>query len=165
MEYWSKIRKKYSLRVREETKFETLEKKDGWFVIKTSRGVIKAKNYSMHGNRVAQENWDLKMKTLQRWHIIFLILSNTGDKELLWSVAEMLLLKLHSILLNPILEIKLKLLVRGPSMDTANEENQKLVNDLQRQEGLKIWYKSSVIKIEKDFLVVDRDGEHVENSQ
>ena len=54
---------------------------------------------------------------------------------------------------------KVFLLVRGPQLDRCNEENQKIIFDMQAKKKVVISYDTVVSEIYKDYLIVDKEGQ------
>ena len=162
LDYWSGIRKKTGLQVRENVRFETLEKKDDVFHVKTSGGLIRARKVilalGVRGSprKLGLPNEDLPKVTYnlldpeqyQRQEICVVGGGNAGVEAAQYLGRE----KYGN---------KVRLLVRGSGFDRCNEENQKIIREMESKGLVKIQYNTSVKAIEKETLVI-KTGESQE---
>lgn len=160
LEYWGGLRSKYALNIVENAKFNALTVSDGVFQVDTSRGVMTSKKVilamGVRGSprRLGLPNEDLPKVTYnlldpeqyQNCHVAVVGGGNAGVE------AAQYLAKAQY-------KNKVTLLVRGATFDRCNEENQNIINEMQKKGLVDIRYESSVKEIQPDKLVIQKkDG-------
>ncbi len=157
---WGHLRKQANLQIKEDCRFINLQKKGDIFEVETSAGIITAQKVvlglGVRGTprKLGLPNEDLPKVTYnlldpdqyqQRW-IAVVGGGNAGVEA-------------AQYLCKPELRNKVFLLVRGPTFDRCNQENQDIINDYAKKGRVTICYNTTVEQIEKDHLLVKRDGE------
>ena len=156
---WSHVRKQANLNIKEECRFINLQKKGEIFEVETSLGVITAQKVvlglGVRGTprKLGVANEELPKVTYNlldpdeyqgRW-IAVVGGGNAGVEA-------------AQYLCNKKLRNKVFLLVRGPTFDRCNQENQDIINDYAKQGLVTICYSTTVEKIEADHLIIKQDG-------
>lgn len=156
---WGHVRKQAQLNIREECRFINLQKKGEIFEIETSVGsltaqkVILAMGVRGTPRKLGLPNEDLPKVTYNlldpdqyqgRW-IAVVGGGNAGVEA-------------AQYLCKPHLRNKVFLLVRGPTFDRCNEENQNIINDYAKKGWVQIVYNTSITEIHKDHIMVDKEG-------
>ena len=158
--YWSSVRKKTNLKIKEKVKFEGLEKKGEVFLVKTNEGSFTAKKVILamgtrgSPRKLGLPNEELEKVTYnlldpqqyQNTHVAVVGGGNAGVE------AAQYLAKAQY-------KNKVTLLVRGPTFDRCNEDNQKIIFDMEKKGLVEIWYEASVKTIEKDYLIVTKKSQ------
>jgi putative YpdA family bacillithiol system oxidoreductase len=157
--YWNAVRTQHQLKIQEKTKFEKLKRENNIFQVETNRGVISAKKVilalGVRGSprKLGIKNEDMPKVTYnlldpEQYQKQFVCVVGGGN-----AAAEA-----AQYLAKPQYGNKTLLIVRGSSMNKANEENVNLVNDLAKQGRIVIWYNSAIKEIQKDHIIVEKDG-------
>jgi thioredoxin reductase/Pyruvate/2-oxoacid:ferredoxin oxidoreductase delta subunit len=157
--YWDDIRKQTGLHISENEQFESLEKSDGRFTVKTNRGkytarkVILAMGVRGSPRRLGLSNEDLPKVTYNlldpaQYQGRNIAIVGGGNSAL--EAAEQLCKKKYGN--------RVTLIVEGANMDRANDENIDKVEMLQRNGFLHIWFNSQVKEIEPDSISIERAG-------
>jgi len=159
LEFWHDVRRKTQLKVQEKTRFESLKKVADAFDVMTSHGTIRARKVilclGVRGSprRLGLLNEDLPKVTHDlidpeqyRRQRIAIVGGGNSAVEAACTLAQ-------SRLRNEV-----TLFVRGQALDRCNEENKMQIQKLASDNALQIWFKSNVVEIQKDQLVVKRDG-------
>lgn len=155
---WQNIKKKTGLKIKEQTKFESLEKKEELFYVKTDAGEFTAqkvllcmgvrgtpRKLGVPGEESLKVTYNLvDPEQYQQKNIIVVGGGNAGVEA-----AQMLA------------EARWKntvhLLVRSSGFDRCNEDNMNRINALEKKGLVKIWFNSSVQEIKKFQVVVKKD--------
>jgi thioredoxin reductase/NAD-dependent dihydropyrimidine dehydrogenase PreA subunit len=156
---WNSIRKKVNLQLKEQVRFETLEKTGNHFVVKTNQGIYKANKVilamGVRGTprRLGIPNEDLSKVTYNlidaaQYKAMNLVVVGGGNAGV--EAAQMLAAA-------P-LQNKVTLLVRSQTFDRCNEDNIKKICELENQRRVTIWFNSSVKEIRPTELVIDHEG-------
>jgi thioredoxin reductase (NADPH) len=160
LKMWQDIKLRKALKVREKTKFESLEKHDAYFSVKTSQGVITAQKVllcmGVRGTprRLELKNEDLPKVTYnlidpdqyKRQDIVVVGGGNAGVEA-----AQQLGKEKYGN--------KVILLVRGPSLARCNESNQKIIQEMASKGLVEIWFNAEVKEIHEDTLLVKKQEE------
>lgn len=157
--YWNDVRKKTGLKVSEKESFETLEKRDGVFHVKTSKGtytalkVVLAMGVRGSPRRLGLPNEDLPKVTYnlidpKQYRGCDIAIVGGGNSAL--EAAQRLAAQN--------LGNRVTLLVHGATMSRANDENRSKIEAMQKQELLQIGYESDVKEIHSKTLVVEKAG-------
>jgi len=157
LEYWSLVRKKTGIKISEQEKFETLSFKDGVFHVKTSKGlrtsrkVILAMGVRGSPRRLGLPNEDLPKVTYnlidpEQYKDADVAVIGGGNAGV--EAAQYLGKKL--------LKCKVTLLIHGATLDRCNEENRGIIEAMQKQGLVDIWYNSHVKEIHADHLVISK---------
>lgn len=162
LSYWSDVRKNTGLKVKENCRFENLEKLEDHFSVKTSTGTFTAQKVILAmGVRGTPRRLGLPNEDLAK------VTYNLLDPEQYQNQAVAVVgggnagVEAAQYLAKANLNNKVTLLVRGSEFDRCNEENQKIILDLQKKGRVTICFNSSVKEIHENELVVKK-GEQVE---
>lgn len=157
--YWEDVRKRTGLKVKEKTKFETVERKENLFVIKTNQGEFtaskvilamgvrgSARKLGVEGEGLSKVTYNLiEPDQYQHKHVLVVGGGNAA--------AEAALMLSHERLKNKVL-----LFVRTETMDRCNDENRRKLEALEKQGRLKIWFNTHVVKIDPEFVKFNKAG-------
>jgi len=160
LEFWNDVRKKTGLEVRERTQFESLQKIEENFHVKTNCGVIRAAKVvlcmGVRGNprRLGLTNEDLPKvaynlidpEQYKNNRIVVVGGGNAGVEA-------------AQALANVELKNEVTLLVRGTSLDRCNKENKEIIEKLASEGALQIWFDSAVKEIHSDSLCIKKGEE------
>ncbi len=158
LSYWNKVRTNFKLNIKENVKFEMIEKKGDVFEVKTSKRIVTARKVilamGVRGSprKLGIPNEDLAKVTYnlldpeqyQQQYVAVVGGGNAGVE------AAQYLAKNE-------LNNKVLLLVRGAAFDRCNEENQNLIFDLEKKGRVVIWFQSSVKEIHEKHILVERN--------
>ncbi len=157
---WGHVRQKAGLSVKEECRFINLQKKGSIFEVETSLGTMTAQKVILAmGVRGTPRKLGLKNEELskvtynlldpeqyqQRW--IAVVGGGNAGVE-----AAQYLCKVD-------LRNRVFLLVRGPTFDRCNQENQDIIFDYQKKGLVTICFNSSIEEIHTDHLIVKKDDQ------
>ncbi len=156
---WNRIRKKASLNIKEQTRFDNLKKEGNYFLIQTSQGVLKAQKVilamGVRGSprRLGLPNEDLPKVTYnlidaQQYINNDIIVVGGGNAGV--EAAQMLAA--------PNLKNRVKLLVRGSNFDRCNEENIKKISALEKLGLVEIWFNSTIKQINPNDAIITKNG-------
>ncbi|MEQ1664402.1 MAG: NAD(P)-binding domain-containing protein [Bdellovibrionales bacterium] len=160
LEYWNGLRKKSGMEVKENTKFENLEKIDDYFKVVTTNGTFTAKKVIMcMGVRGSPRKLGVKNEEsakvayslidpeqYKRQHV-----GVVGAGNAALEAAQMLGQKKYGNTVT--------LLVRGPVMDRCNEENKNIILKMEKEGLVKIWYDAEVKEIFDSKIIAKRGNE------
>jgi thioredoxin reductase len=161
--YWNTLKAEHKLKIQEKTKFENLRRNESnVFEVATSRGVITARKVILAlGVRGSPRKLGILNEGMpkvtynlldpEQYQKQYLCVVGGGN-----AAAEAAQYLARAEYGNNTL-----LVVRGGSLNKANEENVSLVNTLERQGRLKIWYNSSVKEIHRDYIIVQKGNDLV----
>lgn len=163
LEYWNDVKKKTGYKIQESTKFESLENKNGYFEIKTDKGLYTAKKVvlamgvrgsprklGVPGELSSKVTYNLlEPDQYQRKNIIVVGGGNAGVEA-----AQMLA--------DPKYQSQVHLLIRGEVFDRCNEDNIQRITKLEKKGLVKIWKNSVVEEIFADRVRVKKNTETLE---
>ncbi len=163
---FSKIKEENKLVINEKESFKNLKKRDdGIFEIETSKATYTAKKVIMcMGVRGSPRRLGLKNEDLSK------VTYNLIDPEEYQNASIAVVgggnagLEAAQYLSKPHLKNKVHLVVRGgPSeaLSRSNEQNQKLVFDLEKKKMITIHYDSAIKSIEEHFIILDKGSEEL----
>lgn len=162
LKYWNDVRSQTGLKVRENTKFDSLEKQGSIFRVKTSAGEFTAKKvFLCMGVRGSPRKLGLPNEDLPKVTYNLLDPEQYRQKHVAVVGGGNAGVEAAQYLARQSLANKVTLLVRGAGFDRCNEENKNIVLELQKKGFVDIWYNSSVAKIDKEKIVVQREGDEV----
>ncbi len=157
--FWDEARRKSGLQVREKVKFETVEKKNGVFEVKTSQGLIRAHKVILAlGVRGSPRRLGLPNEDLPKVTYNLLEPEQYQGRDVAVVGGGNAGVEAAQYLGKPSLGNRVTLLVRGAGFDRCNEENQKIIRDMESRGEVKIWYQSSVAEIHPDRIQVKRES-------
>lgn len=148
LDYWDEVRKKTGYKVQEQTKFESLEKKDQVFEVTTSKGTYSAKKVilamgvrgsprklGVPGEELPKVTYNLlDPEQYEKKNIIVVGGGNAGVEA-----AQMLCQEKYGS--------KVHLFVRGSAFDRCNEDNIQRIQALEKKDRVKIWFNTSIQEI------------------
>jgi thioredoxin reductase/NAD-dependent dihydropyrimidine dehydrogenase PreA subunit len=166
LKVFSQIKNEQKLVIAEKETFENVKKlENGTFEIKTSKGKYTAKKVIMcMGVRGSPRKLGLPNEDLPK------VTYNLIDPEEYQNATVAIVgggnagLEAAQYLSKPHLKNKVHLIVRGGPADAfskANEANQKLVFEQEKQKLVKIHYEGSIKSIEEDHILINRGNEVV----
>lgn len=160
--YWNNVRTQQKLNIKEKTKFEKLRREQNIFHVETSRGVVTAKKVILAlGVRGSPRKLGIKNEEMSKVTYNLLDPEQYQKQYVCVVGGGNAAAEAAQYLANPKLGNKTILIVRGASLNKANEENVNLVNNLASQGRISIWYNSGIKEIHKDHLVIEKDGQIV----
>lgn len=155
IDYWRSIQKKTGLKVHEKTHFETLEVIGNIFAIKTSRGIVKAKKVILAlGVRGSPRKLGLPNEDLSKVAYNLIDPFQYRNQNIAVVGAGNAGVEAAQYLARDELQNKVRLLVRGAALDRCNEENMRIIKELEARGRVKIQYQTSVAEIEKAHLLL-----------
>lgn len=157
--YWSMVRRRTGLKVREGCRFISLRKEGELFLTETTQGVIKAKKVvlamgvrgtprklDVPGEDLAKVTYNLlEPEQYQRMHVAVI-----GGGNAAVEAAQMLA--------KPELRNKVTILVRTPGFNRANQENIDILQSMAARKLVTIMFNTFVTRIERDFLAIEANG-------
>ncbi|MGE0172511.1 MAG: NAD(P)-binding domain-containing protein [Oligoflexales bacterium] len=156
---WHKIRKQAKLRIQEETKFETLTKDGGKFIVKTSKGTLTAQKVILAmGVRGTPRKLGLPNEETTKVTYNLLDPEQYQKKWIAVVGGGNAAVEAAQYLCKPQYNNRVFLLVRSDTFDRCNEENQNLILSYQKQGRVKILFNTSVAEIHQKHLVIDTKG-------
>lgn len=156
---WHHVRKQASLNVKEETRFINLQKKGDIFEVETSGGKMTAQKVILAmGVRGTPRKLGLPNEEMSKVTYNLLDPDQYQNKWVAVVGGGNAGVEAAQYLCKASLKNKVFLLVRGDTFDRCNEENQKIIWDYEKKGLVQICYNTSVDAIEKDHLMVKRDG-------
>ena len=157
---WGGLRKKFNLKIKEDTKFIDLEKKGDLFHVETSEGVVKAKKVIMAmGVRGSPRKLGLKGEESTKVTYNLLDPDQYQGKNIAVVGGGNAAVEAAQYLGKPSRRNKVYLLVRGPELDRCNEENQKIIFRMAAEKKVMMCFDTVVSEIYPDHLIVDQKGE------
>jgi thioredoxin reductase/ferredoxin len=162
LRYWEKVRQNTGLRVNTNEKFESLEKLGDVFEIKTSKGKYTAKKVVLAmGVRGTPRKLGLPNEDLPKVTYNLLEPEQYQGKRVAIVGGGNAAVEAAQQLGKMNLRNQVVLLVRGDVLDRCNEENRLLIEKMQQQRLVDIWYQSAVKEIQPEHLTIDRQGKEV----
>ena len=156
---WHHVRKQASLNVKEETRFINLQKKGDIFEVETSGGKMTAQKVILAmGVRGTPRKLGLPNEEMSKVTYNLLDPDQYQNKWVAVVGGGNAGVEAAQYLCKASLKNKVFLLVRGDTFDRCNEENQKIILNYEKKGLVQICYNTSVDAIEKDHLMVKRDG-------
>lgn len=163
LSYWKKVQAKTGLAIDEGNKFESVEKKDNVFEVKTSKGIITTKKVILcMGVRGSprklgvpgedQEKVTYNLLDPEQYlkkNVVVVGGGNAGVEAAQMLGASKIGAKVH-------------LLVRGAVFDRCNEDNISRINKMEKDGLVSIWYNSSVQEILADKVKIKKEAETIE---
>ena len=159
LSYWSKIRRKYRLKIREGCKFINLSKNNDVFTVETSLGVITARKVilamgvrgtarkiNVPGEDLSKVTYNLLEPEQYRRREIAIVGGGNAAVEAALQLA------------NSSLKNRVTLLVRSKTFNRANQVNIEAVNALALQGKIWILFESSISSIHPTHIIVDYGG-------
>lgn len=159
---WLDAQKRTRLKINEGESFKGLERQGSVFEVKTSkrnyrvRKVILAMGVRGSPRRLGLPNEDLPKVTY-----------NLIDPEQYQGRAVAVVgggnagVEAAQMLAKRKFKNKVTLLVRGEAFDRCNEENQKIIREMEQKGLVEIWFHSSVKEIHPEALVIQKNGQDV----
>jgi thioredoxin reductase/NAD-dependent dihydropyrimidine dehydrogenase PreA subunit len=159
LSYWNGIRKKTGLKIKEGCKFLDLKKEGDVFHVRTNKGEVTTRKVvlamgvrgsprklNIPGENLPKVTYNLiEPEQYQKMHVAVVGGGNAGVEA-------------AQALADPKLRNKVTLLVRGKSMDRANQENKDKTNAMAKAGLIKICYESSVKEVHPEHLIVEQAG-------
>ncbi|MBC7659317.1 MAG: NAD(P)-binding domain-containing protein [Chitinophagaceae bacterium] len=156
---WHHVRKQANLQLKEECRFVNLQKKGDLFEVETSSGTITAQKVILGmGVRGTPRKLGLPNEELAKVTYNLLDPDQYQQKWVAVVGGGNAGVECAQYLAKASLKNKVFLLVRGPSFDRCNDENQTIILDMEKKGLVQICYNTSVDAIEADHLMVKRDG-------
>jgi thioredoxin reductase (NADPH) len=159
LEYWHQIRKQTGLKVNEGTRFETMEKRDGVFHIKTSKGTVTARKIilamgvrgtarklGIEGEGLTKVTYNLlEPEQYKRRRVVVVGGGNAAAEAALMLSEARYGNQVHMI-------------VRTPSLDRCNDENRRKLTEQEKKGRVQIWYNAHLVRIEEKKVTFERGG-------
>jgi thioredoxin reductase/Pyruvate/2-oxoacid:ferredoxin oxidoreductase delta subunit len=158
--YWNSIKTQQQLNIKEKTKFEKLKRENNVFNVETSRGLIVAKKVILAlGVRGSPRKLGIKNEEMSKVTYNLLDPEQYQKQYVCVVGGGNAAAEAAQYLAKPQYGNKTLLIVRGGALSKANEENVNLVNELEKQGRLIVWYNSAIKEIQKDHIIVEKDGQ------
>jgi len=155
LEYWSGVRSRTGLKVKEKVAFQGVEQKGDIFEVKTSAGIITAQKVILAmGVRGSPRKLGLPNEDLPK------VAYNLIDPEQYIGKSIAVVgggnagLEAAQALGNPKFKNHVMILVRGPEFDRCNAENKRITLEMEQKGHLKIRYSTTVKAIERDKIQI-----------
>ena len=163
LEYWGDVKTKTGYKIKESTKFESLENKGDYFEVKTNQGVFTAqkvilamgvrgspRKLGVPGEDTSKVTYNLlDPEQYQQKNIVVVGGGNAGVEA-----AQMLADAKY--------QSKVHLFVRGPAFDRCNEDNIQRITALQKKGRVEIWYNTSIQEIFSDKIRLKKENDVIE---
>ncbi len=163
LDYWGNVKQKTGYKIKESTKFESLENKGDFFEVKTNQGVYSAKKVilamgvrgsprklGVPGEESTKVTYNLlDPEQYQQKNIVVVGGGNAGVEA-----AQMLADSKY--------QSKVHLFVRGPVFDRCNEDNIQRITALQQKGRVEIWYNTSIQEIFTDKIRLKKEDQILE---
>jgi thioredoxin reductase len=162
LEYWGEVRKKTGLKVNEKTKFEGLSKEGNLFRVKTNAGEYTAKKVilamgvrgsprrlGVPGEEQSKVTYNLLDPEQYQGKSVAVVGGGNAGVE----AAQMLG--------HPKYRNMVHLLVRGDTFDRCNDQNKKIILEMEKKGQVSIWYNSAITSIAEKSAQVNKQGEVV----
>lgn len=159
---WNSVRKKSRLKIKEETKFMGLNRQNGVFAVKTSKGVFTAqkvilamgvrgspRKLGIPGEEMTKVTYNLldPEQYQKKWVAV------VGGGNAAVEAAQYLAKRQY--------RNRVFLLVRGEVLDRCNEENQKIIFDLQKKGRVYISWNTSVEEVHPTHIFINKAGKRM----
>lgn len=163
LDYWGNVKQKTGYKIKESTKFESLENKGDFFEVKTNQGVFSAKKVilamgvrgsprklGVPGEESTKVTYNLlDPEQYQQKNIVVVGGGNAGVEA-----AQMLADAKY--------QAKVHLFVRGQVFDRCNEDNIQRITALQQKGRVEIWYNTSIQEIFADKIRLKKEDQILE---
>ncbi len=157
--FWNDVRRRTGLRVQEGVKFETVEKAGEVFKLKTNKGSLTARKVILAmGVRGAPRRLGLKNEDLPKVTYNLIDPEQYIGKKVAVVGGGNAGVEAAQMLGNPKYRNQVILLVRGTTFDRCNDENKRIIEEMESRREVKILYSSSVVEIGSDSLKI-KQGE------
>jgi thioredoxin reductase/NAD-dependent dihydropyrimidine dehydrogenase PreA subunit len=157
---WRHLRKKAKLRIKEETRFETLTKNGDVFTAVTSKGRLTSqkvilsmgvrgtpRKLGIPGENLSKVTYNLLDPEQYQGRKIAIVGGGNAAVEAARQLAQ------------PLLGNLVHLFVRSARFTRCNEENERMILDYQRQKRVKISFDTVVEEIHQTHLVINHKGQ------
>lgn len=169
LKYWNEVRKKTGLKVQVNTKFEGLEKIGNIFKVKSSKGEYTARKVILcMGVRGSPRRLGVPGEDLPKVTYNLLDPEQYQGKKVIVVGGGNAAVEAAQMLSEKRWGNQVHLLVRGPGFDRCNEDNMKLILEMESKKLLSIWYHSSVqeiapglVKVKKQEEIIDLQNDFV----
>lgn len=160
LEVWGGLRKQYQLKISEQVKFINLSKKEGVFQVETNQGILTSKKVIMAmGVRGSPRKLGLPGEESTKVTYNLLDPEQYKDCDIAVVGGGNAAVEAAQYLAKTRLDNRVYLLVRGAEFDRCNEENQRIIYQMQKDQRVFISFKTVVKEIHKNYLIVDKDGQ------
>ncbi|MGE0762754.1 MAG: NAD(P)-binding domain-containing protein [Bdellovibrionales bacterium] len=168
LHYWNQVRQKVGIKIRENEKFEGLEKVGDHFKVKTSKAEYMAQKVVLAmGVRGSPRRLGLPNEDTTGVAYNLIDPAQYTNKKIAVVGGGNAGVEAAQMLANPKYKNQVTLLVRGPAFDRCNEDNKRIIEDMAQKKMVQIWYEAQVKEIKKDQLNIERAGQllDIENDQ
>ncbi len=164
LDYWSKLRKKARLKIKEGCKFISLKKdQNGIFHVQTSMGVLTAKKVMLcMGVRGSPRKLGLPNEDMTKVTYNLLDPDQYRKRHVAVVGGGNAAVEAAQYLAKQKLKNKVTLLVRSQKLDRCNQENQDIINEMARRGQVKMMFNTVVKEIHKKHLVLESEGRTLE---
>jgi thioredoxin reductase/NAD-dependent dihydropyrimidine dehydrogenase PreA subunit len=162
MERWHLLRQKFNLKIKEHSRFESLEKVNGIFRVQTNQGIIQPRKIILAmGVRGSPRKLGLANEDLPKVTYNLIDPEQYQDQDVAVVGGGNAGVEAAQYLANPKYNNRVSLLVRSAAFDTCNEENQRIIGEMAERGLVKIFFQSSVQAIEPDKILVKKESSTV----
>jgi thioredoxin reductase len=162
LEYWRAIRVKFGIKIQENEKFESLAAEGQAFRVKTSAREVTAKKVILAlGVRGSPRRLNVPGESLEK------VTYNLLDPEQYQSRRVVVVgggnagVEAAQALAQGKWKNKVHLLVRGPSFDRCNAENQRRIRELESAGRVTIWMNAEIKEISRDAVQVKKGDQAI----
>ncbi len=162
LSYWNQVRQNTGLKVKESCRFENFRTlPNGTFEVNTSMGIVTTKRLILAlGVRGSPRRLGLPNEDLPKVTYNLIDAEQYTDRDIVVVGGGNAGVEAAQALAASKFYNRVHLLLRGASFDRCNEENQRKILNMEKNGLIKIWYNSSVEKIEEKTLQVKHE-DHV----
>jgi len=159
---WNKIKLEKKFQVRENTKFESLEKRGSFFSVKTDQGEITSQKVILcMGVRGTPRRLGLKNEDLPKVTYNLIDPEQYQGQNIVVVGGGNAAVEAAQHLSKEKWKNKVTLLVRGPVFARCNESNRKIIEEMRQLGLVTIWFNTTVKEIHPETLLVEKEGESV----
>lgn len=157
LEYWTGVRQRARLNIKEQTRFTGIRSENGVFRVETSAGSLTAKKVILAmGVRGSPRRLGVPGEDSTKVCYNLLEPDEYRGKKVIVVGGGNAGVEAAQMLGKPSLRCEVHLLVRGPVFDRCNDDNKQRIEAMASKGQVKIWFNSSIQEIHKDRVIVKK---------